>query len=116
MSRSDKSFYDYFRENKKVLLPIFICLIPLVLILLIPSGDRKEEISEEERLCEMLSSISGVGECEIMISYTDDGEVDGVAVLCEGAESPSVRQSVKELFSSLYGIGRSRISILKIRK
>ena len=65
----------------------------------------------------MCSMTEGVGECRVMITYSADGKsVYGVAVLCEGAESPEVRANVTELLASLFGIGANRISILKIDK
>ena len=51
-----------------------------------------------------------------MINYNEDGDVFGVIILCEGAESVTVRERLSDLLSSLYGIGANRISILKIRE
>ena len=117
MSSSDRSFYDYFKENKRLLLPICIGAVLIVLIAILPFGKTGDgEESEEERLTETISNVSGVGRCEVMLSYADDGEVEGVIVLCEGADSVAVRQSLTDLLGSLYGIGRGRISILKIKE
>ena len=50
-----------------------------------------------------------------MISYRE-GEVFAVAILCEGAESPKVRQKLTELVCSIYGIGSNRVTIQPLAK
>lgn len=117
MFRSDKSFFDYARKNKRVLLILLLAVALLVVLCIIPSGEKsEEEIDEETRLSSVVAEVSGVGRCEVMINYNEDGEVFGVIILCEGAESVTVRERLSDLLSSLYGIGANRISILKIRE
>lgn len=71
----------------------------------------------EARLADMCSEIDGVGECRVMITYSEDGEsVYAVAVLCDGGDSVAVRERITELMVSLFGIGSNRISVLKIKK
>ena len=40
--------------------------------------------SDRGELSSLLSSVEGVGECEVMLSYGESGEVVAVAVICEG--------------------------------
>lgn len=118
MFRSDRGFFDCFKENKRAVL-IIMLLVPLLLMLaIVPQRAETEYESptEEGRLSEIVSKVSGVGRCEVMINYDDGGEVFGVIILCEGAESVTVRERLSDLLSSLYGIGQNRISILKIRE
>ena len=79
-------------------------------------GLSGEAVSDGEELRELCSEIDGVGDCLVMVRTSDEGEVVSVAVLCDGAESASVRASLTELISELYGIRTSRISILKLAK
>ena len=118
MFRSDKSFLDYVRKNKKSLLLLSVAAVFLILVCIgtSGSGERQEPEDEETRLSTIISEVSGVGRCEVMMNYTEEGEVFGVIVLCEGAENVSVRERLTDLLSSLYGIGTNRISILKIRE
>ena len=118
MFRSDKSFFDYVKNNKKPILLLSLAAVFLLIICFIPDGGAGAEKSpdEESRLSDIVSKVSGVGRCEVMINYTEDGEVFGVIILCEGAESIVVRERLSDLLSSLYGIGANRISILKIRE
>ena len=75
------------------------------------TGDNVREL---EQLCSMMD---GVGECRIMMTYRDGGEeVYAVLILCEGADSVKVRESVTSLFTSLYGIGSHRVEIGKLKK
>ena len=117
MLRSGKSCSDYFKKNRgAVALVGALALLLFMLALILPSGAEGESLDEEERLCSVVSRVSGVGECEVMINYTDDGEVYGVIILCDGAENVYVRERILDLLTSLYGIRANRISILKIQK
>ncbi len=115
--RSDKSFKKFLTEGGfgvKIAILIFTGILLMALGALGSASDGAEEAALEEQMAELCSSVSGVGECRVMITYGEEGEVYAVAVLCEGAESVTVRQSVKELVSSLFGIGTNRVSVLKI--
>ena len=118
MFRSDKSFLEYFAKNKRGVLILVSVFVVLVILCLIPerSAEDVEYPDEEARLSAVVAEVYGVGRCELMINYTDGGEVFGVIVLCEGAENAGVRARLTDLLSSLYGIGTNRISILKIRE
>ena len=117
MFKSASGISDYLKENKRTLILIFLfCLLAVFLSLLSPSEGTKAESPEgEERLEALVGQVEGVGECEVMISYDGERAV-GVIILCEGAESASVRARLCDLVSSLYGIGANRISILKIAR
>ena len=118
MFRSDKSFSDYLRKNKKGVLLLLLPALFLVILCLIPekSAEEVKYTDEESRLSAVVAEVEGVGRCEVMINYTDGGDVFGVIILCEGADSVQVRERLTDLLSSLYDIGANRISILKIRE
>lgn len=96
-----------------------IILLALLLLLLgsgINAGEKKAE-GREERAEEMCSLMEGVGECRVMMTYypdSDEERVYAVLVLCEGAESLSVRERITSLFCSLYGIGSHKVEIQKL--
>ena len=118
MFRSDQSFFEYLKKNKRAVAIILPLAAFLLVLCLIPTGggEESEEDDEQTRLAAVVSQVSGVGDCEVMISYADGGEVYGVIVLCDGAERVAVRERLYDLLSSLYGIGANRISILKIKE
>ena len=115
--RSDKSFIDFLRSGSvplKAAVALTVGLI-FVTVLFFITPEEKESEPEEEGIASLCSDIDGVGECRVTVSYREGGEqVYAVAVICEGADDPEVRARIVDLFTSLYGIGANRISILKI--
>ena len=116
-----KSSFDFItfikKQDKKLYIPIAIILI-LVLILLFSGGEKKDAqpIDDTEADLEALcSKIDGVGECMVMVTYRD-GEVFAVAVICDGAEKPRVREKISDLITSIYGIGYNRVTIQPLAK
>lgn len=115
--KSDFDFLTFIKKQDKKTLFSFAILLLLALILIFSGGSDRVEVErdEAEELAELCSAISGVGECRVMISYRE-GEVFAVAILCEGAESPKVRQKLTELVCSIYGIGSNRVTIQPLAK
>lgn len=116
--RSDKSFFAFLSKGgAKKILPLLIVGLLLFLVGSSFSQDKEEatvEVSCEDRLVEACSQVRGVGRCRVMTTENSEGEICAVVVLCDGADSAAVRQSLTELISSLYGIRSSRIAILKM--
>ena len=111
---SDNKFLEFLRHGGRQNALIALLVVGVVFILFgTLSGTESREMSAEEELSQMCSSIVGVGECRVMISYEDD-RVSAVAVICEGGDEPQVKMSVCQLISSLYGIGYNRITVHKI--
>lgn len=111
-SESKNTFLAFIGRSGGGLL-ISLVLIIGVVFLLLPREAGSSAYSEEERAGALCSSLGGVGECSVALCMRD-GEVVSAAILCEGADSPTVEASVKELISSLYGIGYNKISVLKL--
>ncbi len=102
------------RKNAGWLVLTVLALLTVVVITVLGAegGDATDSLSlEVEGLC---SSVEGVGECRVMLSFGDGGEVLAVAVICEGGDSVGVRYRLTELLSSLYGISTHRICIEKL--
>ena len=115
--KSDSGFWDFIKArgvSKKLVVFLVLGVILLLLGSLGSSGGDEVEATGEDELSEICSSLVGVGECRVMVTYTEGGEVYAVAVLCEGAESDLVRARIYELVGSLYGIGTNRIAVLKM--
>lgn len=118
--KSDKSFFAFLQKGGAArILPL---LLVGILLFLVGSGffSKSEEaeapatLSEEERLAEAIADVEGVGRCKVMTTEGAGGEIVAAVVLCDGADSPTVRLRLTELISSLYGIRSSRIAILKM--
>ena len=126
--RSDKDFITFLKgilKGKRALI-VALALGLILLCALLPrllSTEEKKGFNEtEERIAELCSSVDGVGECLVMVTFVTDesgemtGKVFSVAVICEGADSITVRARITELITSLYGIGANRVSVTKLAK
>lgn len=115
-------------RNNRLMLVIFIIGIGIILFSFIFDGaEGKTETcyGEEERLSEILSEIDGAGEVSVMISYektengtgksfVSDGVVQkprGVVVVADGANSPMVRNKLKEAAIAVTGVGANRVCV-----
>ena len=111
-SASESLLLPFIKKNKIALI-LAILLILGIILMLIPTGNSEKAQSEEMRAAEICSGVNGVGRCSVMLNIKD-GDVISAAVLCDGADSSAVESDLKELISSLYGIGYNRISVLKL--
>ena len=88
--------------------PLLILVLGVILMLL-PTGSAKSEEAEgDERIQQMLSSVEGVGEAQVIISD------NGVVVVCRGAENAAVRLDIIRAISADTGVGSDRRTILKL--
>ena len=132
------SFLSAFPKNKKTVLIVGLIVLGLILSLAFGSDGEKEKSEEsleeykirmESELEKLCSSIDGVGKCSVTLSFskgaestyksgklteTKPPEILGVAIACKGANSAKVRQSLCELFTSLFDIPANRVAILKL--
>ena len=122
-SEWNKGFFSYLIKDKKrgrlVLLFALMLLLVALLLSLVEStiGDKGEENepTEAEELTSLLSSLEGVGTCEVYIRYGEGNAVDGIVVLCEGAERVQTRERVILLVSTFFHIGTNRIRVEKLK-
>ena len=124
--KSNKDITNFIKgvfKNKKSFLPLLILLLSLVLLLIfLPKAQEATEGGGDSALSELCSSVDGVGECKLFVTYEKDrngkttDKIYSVAVICEGADSIAVRSELTELITSVYGIGANRVSILKLSK
>ena len=129
-----------FPKNKKTVILIGLIVFGILLSLSFGGADTEKTTADagsldeykarmEDELEKLCSSIDGVGKCTVSISFSKGEETSykngklveskppkvlGVAVACRGAESVRVRQSLTELFTSLFDIPTNRIAILKL--
>lgn len=114
--KSDKDFRNFLSAGAGPKL-VGIIVLGVLLLMLTGRGNNINNATRDEqsRAAEMCAMMEGVGECRVMMTYSDN-EVFAVLVLCEGAESVYVREKIISAFSSLYGIGANRIEIQKLTK
>ena len=115
MKLSSDSGIGDFLKKKKPLGVLLAAIAGAVLIFLSGrGGERASETGTKTELYELCSAVEGVGRCETVVNYSQEGDVYSVAVLCEGADDIEVRSALFGLISRFYGIGYNRISVLKI--
>lgn len=131
---------DFFKKHSRVVILIVALVIGALLLFFSSVGAKTTDSAEqsldeylselEERVAKSCSSVRGVGKCKVLITL-ERGEqstykgsslievkppkVLGVSVICEGADSDSVRLALTEMLTALFDIGTNRISILKLK-
>ncbi|MBR2929913.1 MAG: hypothetical protein IKC32_01665 [Clostridia bacterium] len=128
--KDKKSFYDILncliKDKGRALLIALCVLVGVVLLIIGGASGTSEQAADtvEERLEELCSSLSGVGQCRVMVTYKEkemgygkqaERTVESVAIVCKGADRASVRSELTSLLSSLFGIGTNRIHISKMK-
>ncbi|MBO7304488.1 MAG: hypothetical protein J6V09_04640 [Clostridia bacterium] len=136
----DNGIFRFLKENKKVA-GIVLLLVFGVMLILFSSPKKEAAVDEkdlslgeykemlEAELASMCSDVQGVGACRVFVTF-ERGEqnsykgsalieskppkVDGVTVICKGADSVRVRGELTDMLSALFGIGSHRIAILKL--
>lgn len=117
--KSGKGIREFIMSGNTALKVGAVLLLGLLLILMgsLDAESEDTDTSLEERAAEMCSLMEGVGDCRVMMTYRQGEAEEGVyavLILCEGAESPAVRERLTSLFCSLYGIGAHRVEIQKL--
>ena len=132
------SLSGIFTKNKKTLIIAALVVFGLIFSLSASGGSESPKEAEslaeykvqiEDELEKICSSLEGVGKCKVTVSFskgtenvykngklteTKPPEILGVAIACRGADSPRVRQTLCELFTSLFAIPTNRVAILKL--
>ena len=135
-----KTFGEFLKKNSRILLIILFLAVGVIILASSAAKSDKNEaeiqtleeyrVDLEERIAKNCSSVRGVGKCKVIITF-ERGEqnsykgstltevkppkVLGVSVICEGADSDSVRYALTQMLTALFDIGANRISILKLK-
>ena len=65
----------------------------------------------EKELALLLNEIEGVGMVNVMICQADDGVVESVVVVCEGADNIKVNMNVREAVATALGTDEKSVKI-----
>lgn len=74
---------------------------------------QSQSQSEEARLEALLESITGVGDCTVMVTYGEDGGVEGVVVSAEGAGDMNVKLKIIDVICTLMNVDGGKIKVYK---
>lgn len=77
------------------------------------SGNSSENGLGKE-LEEMLGNTEGVGEVKVLVKLTDDNEVTGVMVVCEGGDDKNLVAYITDAINGLLGVPVHKIKVMKM--
>lgn len=86
--------------------------------LTVGSVSRQGWVTEEaieQQLTEILQKIDGVGQVDVMITGNAEyNQIEGVVVVADGADVPSVRQEIIETVQALFPIAAYKVKVCKM--
>ena len=90
----------------------------MVLSIFTSDNDGRRQIVDgdggrEEQLCNVLSSIEGAGQVEVMLEYDSRSKVTGAIILAEGASNSVVRNNLTNGVATLYRIPVSSVIVFE---
>ena len=81
------------------------------------SQNRNANATEMEmRLESILSQMQGIGEVHVMITYSQENEVEGVVVVAEGGEQGVIVQKITEVVRALFDVDSHKIKVIEKNK
>ncbi len=91
---------------------VVLCVSMLIYTVMNGKTDAKVSLSRETE--SILSKIEGAGEVNVMI-YEAEGNIEGVCVICEGADDISVRIRLQSAVTTLLGVDNNRVEVLPMQ-
>ena len=75
---------------------------------------REENVTDiEKRLAAMLQNIPGVGKVDVMITFRDDEQVEGILVLSEGAGDAVIVRNITDIVQALFDVEMHKIKVIE---
>ncbi|MBQ8689515.1 MAG: hypothetical protein IJ515_04040 [Clostridia bacterium] len=131
---------SFLKDKKRPVVIILLLAVGLLLLTLssCPEKETEEAVEKtleeykaelEDELESACSMVGGVGKCRVIVTFERGTEnsykgsqlleskpprVMGVSVICQGADSASVRSEITEMMTALFDIGSNRVAILKL--
>ena len=122
-----KSLKDYLKDSSYLkIAALFGIGILLIFFGMGENGSvsaTSEAVTLEEEIAALCSSLDGVGECRVLITYEEEplgfGQgteeiISGIAVVCTGGDNAEVRERVVKMLSGLFGIGTNRVRVERL--
>ncbi len=67
----------------------------------------------ERRLESMLGKMQGVGDVNVMITFREDEQVEGILVLAEGGGNAVVVRNITEVVQALFDVDSHKIKVIE---
>jgi hypothetical protein len=114
-----KGLINYIKSNRKILICIVLIFVLTIVVIFInksqsstvtTSSTTVEMTTTEKKLTDILSSIDGVGQTEVMI-YESDDKISGVVIVCKGGNNIMTRSNILNAVSTALNIEKNIIAI-----
>lgn len=113
---------EFLKTNKKTIIVVALLIVLIAVLFFMNSseGDLQSastastKSQTEIKLTEILSSINGVGETQVMISE-NDGEICGVVIVCSGGDNIITRNDILNAVSTALCINKNLIAIYSMK-
>lgn len=115
---------SYVNDNKKIIIVVVLIIVLVGTIYFLNKQSEESAASSvssvsqtqtEIKLTEILSSISGVGATEVMITESEE-QILGVIIVCEGADNIMTRNNILNAVSTALCIDKNIIAIYAMNK
>lgn len=111
-----KKLIEAIKANKTLLIVLTIVFILIAIVVIfyededVSTATVADKSSTEQRLEAILSTIEGVGEISVFVTE-NDGEVEGVVIVCQGADSIMTRNDILNAVSTALNVNKNIIAI-----
>ena len=61
----------------------------------------------------LLTNMQDVGRVQVMITLQQDGQVEGIVVLADGAKSAVVMKNITEVVQALFDVDAHKIKVIR---
>ncbi len=103
----------YLKEKKSLWLILAVLILGVCLMLFGGTSARgTDDASLEARIEKLCERVEGASDISVMVRTDSAGEVRGIAVVCRGGEAASVRLTVTQMLTALFGIPSSAVSVV----
>ncbi len=92
----------------------------LLIVVVTPTKTTVKEVAEEtysteleERLEHLLGNMQNVGRVQVMITSKNNGEIEGIVVLAEGAKNATVVRNIMEVVQALFYVDAHKIKVIE---
>ncbi len=73
----------------------------------------KRETDVEIRLENMLEKMQGVGKADVMITFKDEEQVEGVLIIADGAKNAVIVRNITEVVQALFEVDSHKIKVIE---
>lgn len=115
---------SFFKDNKNIIIVTALTIVLIGAIWLMNNKSEKTALQtsavntnksqEEVKLSEILRSIEGVGDTDVLINKGENG-IEGVVIVCRGADNIMVKNDILNAVSTALNIDKKIIAIYAMK-